>query len=105
MRLLRRDRIAIRTGPSASVYLAATLDYIAAEIFELAIEQMKLAKKKRIVTRHLMLSIEADGELSKLLHGAIFAQAGKPLFVHPELDKKRKAKKEGSDNIDPSQEV
>ena len=73
MRLLRRDRLSKRSGPSSGVYLAATMDYIAHEIFDMALDQMKLAKKRRITPRHLMLGIDADNELSKLLAGAIFA--------------------------------
>ena len=106
MRLLRRDRLSKRSSMSAGVYLAATMDYIAHEIFDMALDQMKLAKKRRITPRHLMLGIDADNELSKLLAGAIFAQAGKPVHLLPELEKKKKGgKNQESKDIDPSQEV
>ena len=58
------------------VYLAAVLEYIAAEILELAGNACRDNKKKRVTPRHLVLAIRNDEELNKLLGGVTIAAGG-----------------------------
>ena len=68
------DIYADRIGSGVPVYLDVVLEYLSAEILELAGNSVRDNKKARIEPRHLQLAVRNDEEFNKLLSGVTIAQ-------------------------------
>merc|ERR1719399_2366071 len=89
-RQLRAGRFAQRIGAGAPVYLAAVLEYLAAEVLELAGNAARDNKRTRVVPRHIQLAIRHDDELSKLMGGTTIASGGVLPNIHVALLPRKK---------------
>ena len=92
-RFLKAGRYSQRVGGGAPVYLAAVLEYLCAEILELAGNAARDNKKTRMIPRHLQLAIRNDEELNKLLGNVTIAAGGVLPNIHNVLLPKKTEKK------------
>ena len=89
VRLLRASRVAQRFGKAAGIHLAAALEYLTTEIFSGSLDLIKQSKlgKGRVTPRVVMLCVQGDEELRKVIRGT-FGRAG----VVPMAEFAKKAK-------------
>jgi len=81
-RHLRKGNYGTRIGAGAPVYLAVVIEYLTAEILELAGNAARDNKKARITPRHIVLAVRNDEELTTLFKRASFAEGGVLPNIH-----------------------
>ena len=99
-----------RLGGGAPVYMAAVLEYLSAEVLELAGNAARDYKKKRIDNRHINMAIREDAELGRLLQDVVIVQGGVRPNIHDalrvkELEAKNKSKKKKNKKSSDGKEV
>ncbi|GAA5825699.1 hypothetical protein JCM11251_000341 [Rhodosporidiobolus azoricus] len=95
---LKAGHYASRIGKGSAVYLAAVLEYLVAEVLELAGNAASDNRKKRIIPRHIQLAVRNDEELNRLLAHVTLSEGGVLPHVHPQLlPKKKKSATEGDE--------
>merc|ERR1712178_391418 len=104
-RYMREGGYAKRVGAGAPVYVAAVLEYLCAELLELAGNAARDNKKQRIIPRHIQLAVRNDEELNKLLGNVTITGGGVLPNIHAVLlPASKKNKKKKSAQLSASQE-
>ena len=75
-RHLREGRYAARVSRKAASAMAATLQYLVAEVLEVAGSAMREASMKTLRARHITLAIRGDEELHHLCKDSTIAKGG-----------------------------
>lgn len=91
-RAMKRGHYASTVRVGSAVYMAAILEYLTAEILELAGNAAAESKRRRIIPRHLMLAIRNDDEMDQMLKGVTIAEGGVIPYLHPSLAPKKSGK-------------
>lgn len=86
-------RYADRIGDGAAVYLTGVLEYLSAEILELAGDASKLRNRVRITPRDITMAVQCDAELKEVFSEVIIPQGGVAPHINLELLKKPKDRK------------
>jgi len=82
---LKNGQYSKRVGVTGAVYLAAVLEYLVAEVLELAGNCATFFKKRRVTPRCIQLSLLSDKELAILTKGTIVPEGGVKPHIHPFL--------------------
>ena len=89
-RLMRAGRYSDRMSSSAGAFMAGVLEYLTAEMIELAGNIAEQHKKKTIGPKHLNLGVRSDDELAKLMAEVTIAQGGQLPNINEFFLKKKK---------------
>lgn len=85
LRTLKEEKSAYQVRNTAAIYLAGVLEYLVAEVAELAGNAAHDQKRKRITPRHIFLAISHDEELHKLCEKVTIAAGGALPHIHEVL--------------------
>jgi histone H2A len=84
-RFMRQGRYATRIGTGSAIYLTAVLEYVTAEVLELAGNFTRDSGRIRISPRDIMLAIRNDVELERLLQFVTIPSSGTLSWIHAPL--------------------
>ena len=93
LKRLKKGNYADKVQKGAGVYCTAAIEYLVAEVIELAGNAASDNKKKRIMPRHITLAVRQDDELNKVFHGVTIAQGGVLPNIHSVLLPKKTTKR------------
>ena len=80
-RYLKSGYFAPRVSSTASVFMAAILEYLCAEVLEMAGNETIKHKRVRITPRHIFISVQNDEDLSELFESVTISRGGYALNI------------------------
>lgn len=93
-----------KTLYSITVYMAAVLEYLVAEVLELSGNAARDNKRQRIIPRHIMMAVRNDSELDSLFKNVTISEGGVIPLIHPQLLPKTSKKTNGKSSEKNSEE-
>ena len=84
--LMRKNTVVERMGETASVYMAAVVEYLLAEILETAGNFARDHKRIRIIPRDIKLAISKDSELEQVFCHTVLGSGVAP-YIDPRIVK------------------
>ena len=84
-RQFRAMNVNNKVNIGACIYMTGVIEYLCAEVLELAGNAARDNKKKTIKPRFIQLAINNDDEFVKVLGNVTFAQGGVNPHIHPNL--------------------
>ncbi|XP_063695519.1 late histone H2A.2.2-like [Culicoides brevitarsis] len=85
LRKLKKDLHAKVVQRGAAVYFTAVIEYLVAEVLELAADMAKRHNKSRLTPRFIMMAIRTDEELNMLFGNIDISEAGIIPHIHSVL--------------------
>tara|TARA_B110000285_G_C14759939_1_gene439086 strand:+ start:154 stop:522 length:369 start_codon:yes stop_codon:yes gene_type:complete len=82
-RAIKQGRYSERYGKSAGVFMAGVLEYLTAEVLDLAHVEMQSMKNGSIQPKHINLAFRRDQELGMLMQHATFTTSSVISNIHP----------------------
>jgi histone H2A len=98
LRQMKDDRLAYKVSAKSAVFIATVLEYMTAELLELAGENAADDKKKKkmIKPRHIHMAVNSDEELKEYIGKNVIIPTGGVIpFIHPDLENPNKRKRKG----------
>jgi len=89
-RNMKNGKYASKISEGAPIFLTGALEYLVAELLEISGNHARDSKRKRISPRHILLAIQNDEELKKLMDAVIIPGGGRVPHVHRALVKSEK---------------
>merc|ERR1711964_619882 len=88
----KKAKVAKRVSPRTGVFTSAVMEYIAAEVLELAGNAAKERRKKTIFPKHIQTAIRNDEELNEFLKNVTLRNVHVLPHIEEALLKKKKQK-------------
>ena len=99
-RYMRTKGMTQRVGKHAPIYMAAVMEYICAEVIEVAgqvcndMRASSVARRHmRLIPRHVELAVRDDTDLARFFHNKTFFGAGTTPYINPGVEGHGIAKK------------
>ena len=96
VRLMKEARLSERISVTAGAFIAGVLEYITAEILEMAGNVCEESGRKIIAPKHINLGVRADAELNKMMTNIVISQGGMLPYVHDYLVPPKKGSKKAA---------